>query len=242
MNSQEPSGDASNEDAVPAKDEEVPAEEAVEEPVATPEDELSTEEQYEELIEPEKPRKIRKPRGRPKHLGAIITVVVILIILIVWTLVSPKILPSVGVTYVESPVYANLANFSAEHQSWAALTEWGISVSGPDNVSANETFTLQVLVTKISEEPRNFWFRGTAITLTSMTVIDENGTVLSSMSNKSDHQYGKLATISLSIKDPGSYVLKVTGQFLVYVDMRIGFLPVEKINLAPLELNPIVVG
>lgn len=240
MSSEEPSKEPGPETPAPETDEGTPAAAPeVEEPVSTPEEEPSAEEEYEELIEPEKPPKPRKKRG---HLGAIITVVVILIILVVWTILSPRILPSEGKTYVEeSSDYATLANFTGSHTSWAANTTWGISVSGPRAANASEPFSLSVLVTKVSEKPSNFWFRGTSISVTNMSVL-RNGTPLASLTNKTDLGFGLLGTLNLSIADPGVYSLQVTVQFMVYVDMRIGFLPVEKINLAPLDLKTIIIN
>ncbi len=236
MGSENP-GDEGSE--VPPADSEKAPEVDVEEPVTEPSEEPSTEEQYEELVEPEKPS---KPRKKRKHLGAIITVAVILIILLVWTILSPGIMPVEGDLYINSSTYANLGSFNQTLSSWAATTNWGVSVSGPSNVSANQTLTFLVLISKVSEKPSNFWFRGTAITITNMTIIDsESGRILTTMANKSDLGYGKLATLKLSFASPGSYALSVTGQFLVYVDMRIGFLPVEKINLEPFKLTKDVV-
>lgn len=242
MSSQEPGEEGDSGAVAPQTDEAAPpaAPEAaeVEEPVAVPDEGASTEAEYEELIVPEK---VAKPRKKRKHIGAIITVVVILLILVAWTVASPKILTVEGATYVNSSVYANLGNFTGFHKSWAANTTWGISVSGDDNVSVNETFPILILVTKVKEKPSNFWFRGTAISITNMTVRDGAGVILALLGNKSDLGFGKAGTLNLKFSNPGNYSLSVTVQFLVYVDMRIGFLPVEKINLEPLELNPIVV-
>lgn len=242
MSSEEPGAEREPEAATPTTEEApapAPEAEQVEEPVPAPEEERTTEEEYEELIVPEKPL---KPRKKRKHIGAIITVVIILIILVIWTLASPKILVQQGRTYVDSPEFANLGNFTGYHNSWAANTTWGISVSGEDNVTVNETFSLQILVTKVSERPSNFWFRGTAITVTNMTVLNESGRILAMLGDKSDLGFGKAGTLDLSLNSTGNHTLKVTVQFLVYIDMRIGFLPVEKINLEPLELRQIQVN
>jgi len=239
VSSKEPGSEEESESAAPVVEEEIPAEKEAEEEVPAREEERSVDEEYEELIEPEKPK---KPRKKRKHIGAIITVIVILIILLVWTVASPKILVQSGMTYVDSASYANLGNFTGSHKSWAANTTWGISVSGPDAVDANETFSLFVLVTKVAETPANFWFRGTAISITNVSVLDSGGDILGSMTNRSDLGFGKGATVKLSLPVLGNTTLKVTVQFLVYVDMRLGFLPVEKINLEPLELEPILVS
>jgi hypothetical protein len=226
----------------PADVEAAPEPQPVEEPVIEPAEGTLPEEEYEELIEPEKPR---KPRKKTKHLGAIITVIVILVILVLWTVLGPRLLPVEGTTYVNSSTYANLGSFNETLKSWAATTNWGISVSTPDaivsadnaTVAANQTITILVLVSKVSEKPGNFWFRGTAVSITNMTLIDsDSGVIVSTMTNKSHLGYGEIATLKFSLK-PGNYNLSLTGQFLVYVGMRIGFLPVEKINLEPFELE-----
>lgn len=219
-----------------------PEPQSVEEPVTEPAEEALPEEEYEELIEPEKPR---KPRKKTRHLGAIITVIVILIILVLWTVLSPRLLPVEGTIYVNSDAYANLGSFNETLKSWVATTNWGISVSTPDaivsqdnaTVPANQTIMVLVLISKVSERPSNFWFRGTAVTITNMTLIDsKSGVIVSTMANKSHLGYGEIATLKFSL-EPGRHSLSLTGQFLVYVGMRIGFLPVEKINLEPFELE-----
>jgi len=239
MDSQGTGDGGDSEGTAPGMADEEPAATEVEDAVPAPDEQPSAEEEYEELIEPEKPS---KPRKKRKHIGAIVTVVVVLVILVAWTFLSPKILPQEGRTYVKSSTYANLANFTGDLKSWAATTTWGISVSGPNSVSANQTFSLLILVTKVTEQPRNFWFRGTAITITNMTILDSGGRILASLGNTSDLGFGKAGTLRLQLANPGNYSLKATVQFLVYVDMRIGFLPVQKINLEePLELKPITV-
>ncbi len=231
MSSENPSPEESPETATPPAEPE--PEEPVEEPVQEPAGETS-EDQYEELVEPEKPE---KPRKKRRHLGAIVTVIVILVILLLWTVLSPRIMPEQSTTYVNpSSSYATLGSFNETRQSWAATTNWGISVSGPENVTANTTFTILVLISKVSEKSSNFWFRGTAISITNMTLTYTGGGLVAKMSNKTDLGYGKLAAIRASLPH-GTYSLSVTGQFLVYVDMRIGFLPVEKINIEPFQLT-----
>ena len=226
----------------PADVEAAPEPQGVEEPVMEPAEDAPPEEDYEELVEPEKPQ---KPRKKTRHLGAIITVTVVLIILVLWTVLSPRLLPVEGTIYVNSDTYASLGSFNETLKSWAATTNWGISVSTPDaimsadnaTVPANQTITILVLVSKVSEKPGNFWFRGTAVSITNMTLIDtESGVIVSTMANKSHLGYGEVATLKFSL-EPGDYNLSLTGQFLVYVGMRIGFLPVEKINLEPFELE-----
>ena len=233
-------------DEPPADVESTPETQAVEEPVLEPTEETPPEEEYEELIEPEKPQ---KPRKKRKHLGAIITVFVIIMILVLWTVLTPKLLPVVGTTYVNSTTYSNLGSFNETLKSWATRTNWGVSVSTPDavitadnaTVPANQTFMILVLVSKVSESPSNFWLRGTAVSITNMTIIDsDTGVIVTTMANKSHLGYGEVATLKLSLK-PGHYNLSLTGQFLVYVGMRIGFLPVEKINLEPFELEKEIV-
>lgn len=239
MNSKEPGAEGEPEVETTTPEEQpvpAPEPEEAEEPVSAPEEPPSAEEEYEELIVPEKPI---KPRKKRKHVGAYITVAVILIILVAWTLASPKLLAAQGRTYVDSGYYANLGDFAGYHKNWAANTTWGISVRGEDNVTVNETFTISILITKVSEKPNNFWFRGTAIAITNMSVLDEDNRTIALLNNKSDPGYGKEGTLVLSLSTLGDHTLKVKAQFLVYVDMRIGFLPVEKIDLQPLELRPI---
>ncbi len=222
----------------------------VEEPVTEPVGETAPEDEYEELIEPEKPK---KPRKKRKHLGAIITVIAIIVILVVWTLLSPRIMPSEGMTYVNSSTYANLGSFNDTLKSWAAITTWGVSAGTPSGIvsaenvtiAAGQTITILVLVSKVSEKPGNFWFRGTAASMTNLTVIDKKtGVIVASMTNKSHLAYGELGTLKLSLP-AGHYDLKVMGQFLVYVDMRIGFLPVEKVSFGgevPFDLKELVIS
>ena len=239
MSSENPSLD----EVPPADVEAAPEPQGVEEPVIEPVEETPPEEEYEELIEPEKPQ---KPRKKTRHLGAVITVIVVLVILILWTVFTPKLLPVEGTIYVDSNAYANLGSFNETLKSWAATTNWGISVSSPDanvtadrtaTVPANQTIIIMVLVSKVSERPSNFWFRGTAVSITNMTIIDsDTGVIVSTMANKSRLGYGAVATLKFSL-EPGHYNLSLTGQFLVYVGMRIGFLPVEKISLEPFELE-----
>ena len=238
------------EEVPPTEAEKVTEPPEIEEPVSEPTEEAPVEEEYEELIEPEK---TKKPRKKRNHLGAIITAIAVLIVLVLWTVLSPRIMPAEGTTYIDSETYANLGSFNDTLKSWAATTTWGISAGTPSGtisensatVPANETITLLVLVSKVSERPGNFWFRGTAVSITNMTLLDAStGVIVTTMTNKSHLGYGEVATLKFSL-GPGHYNLKLTGQFLVYVDMRIGFLPVEKVSFGgeePFDLKELVAG
>ncbi len=89
----------------------------------------------------------------------IIILAIVVIILLLWTVFSPDVMPVVGTEYLDPDGFANLGNVTGTRDLWSGNTEWGISVNGSTVVSANQGFDIMLLVTKVSEEPSNFFFR-----------------------------------------------------------------------------------
>ncbi len=203
-----------------------------------PEDEYPKE--YEEFVEaPEEPP---RPRRKKRPWGSIIIVVAIVVVLLAWTLLSPKVMPEVGDTYTDSQSYASWGNYTGHRDIWAGNMTWGVSVSGYAVAAGNREIVVDVLVTKIQEGPGNWFFRGTDIALRNVSVFDEDGTFLGTMSNHTDLGFGVLAKVPVSFDTNGTYDLYVTVKFLVYEVMRIGFFPLEMVNVQKVFLDvPVVV-
>lgn len=190
-------------------------------------------EDYEDVMEPEKPPKPKKNR----HWGAIITAAVIVIILVAWTLVSPKMLPAEGMTYVDSPDYAKLGNFTGFRDIWIGNTTWGVSITGPETAAVGEKTEFKVLFTKVEERTSNFFFRGTAIDVTNVSLFNKSGQFLGAMKSKANVGFGVEAIVEVTFTHAGSLELYVTAKFTVYEDMRIGYFPVETVSVPGIDFN-----
>lgn len=186
-------------------------------------------EDYEEHIDAEEPAPPR-PRKK-KHYGGLIVLVCVVIFLIVWTVLSPKVLPRSGDTYLRSDSYANLSGFSGNVKTWSGNATWALSVGGDENMSSGADEHLSVLVTKVSEKSANGWFIGTGLSLGNVSLYSVNGTFIAKMSNKTNIGVGPLATIPVSFADAGDYSVYVYVKFTVYADMRIGFLPMKVVEM-----------
>jgi len=206
-------------------------------------------EDYDDVIEPSEEERAQavpetSPKERPKrkHWAGIITVIVIIVLLLLWTLLSPKVMPPQGTTYVDSPKYASLGNFTGARNIWTGDVNWGVSVSGPENVTAGTPVEVKVLVTKMSERPGNFFFRGIGISITNCTLWDLNGTYIAKLSSLQDLGFGKMALINATLP-VGVHDLYVSVRFTEYEVMRLGFIPlesvlVEKVFLLPIDIEP----
>ena len=177
--------------------------------------------------------------------SAILITFLLILMLILWTIFSPNIMPQEGDTYTSSPTHASWGNYTGYRDIWAGNMSWGVSVSGHATSSGNRSIELKVLVTKVSERPGNWFFRGTAISLRNASVFigpSDNAIFLASMSNHTELEYGVLATVSAVFSGPGTYQLVVKVRFLVYEVMRIGFIPLESVNVYPVFIDsPVVV-
>jgi len=215
-----------------------------EEPPPPPADELpegeippldeAFKEDYDELVVTEEPVKPRRKKKR--RYGGIIALVVVIIILVVWTFISPDVLPETGTAYTESPTYSNLGHFIGYRDIWAGNMSWGLCFSGPATASVDEVIEVKVLFVKISEEAGNFFFVGASISLRNVSIfIDDglNGTYLASMTNVTDLGYGISATLRFSFDAPGTYSLYLHWKFLVNQVMRIGYIPLEMLTTDP---------
>lgn len=190
-------------------------------------------EDYEEVMEPEKPQKPKKNR----HWGAIITVMIIIVILVAWTLFSPKMIPVEGRTYVDSSTFANLGNFTGFRDIWTGNTTWGMSINGPESTAAGQQTEFKILFTKVAERTSNFFFRGNAVTLTNVSIFNASGEFLGKMTSHRNVGYGEEATVKVTFTEAKAYDLYVTAKFTVYEDMRIGFFPVESVTVPPVYFN-----
>jgi hypothetical protein len=204
-------------------------------------------EDYDDVIEPSEEEKAQaapeaaaKEKPKKKHWVAIITVVVIIVLLLLWTFLSPKVMSPQGMTYVDSPKYASLGNFTGSRNIWIGDVTWGVSVSGNGSITAGTPVEIDVLITKISERPSNFFFRGIGISITNCSLWDLNGTYIAKLSSSQDLGFGKIATINATLP-AGAHDLYVSVKFTEYEVMRLGFIPLENVLVEKVFLLPIVV-
>jgi len=204
----------------------------------------------EEWIEEYEPEKEPTPPGkRRRRIVGVVIAVAIVVILVLWTLLSPEVLPVAGVTYLESSTYANLGFYSGELDIWwlfnvihLAETTWGVSVNGTRNVTAGEPATFHVLVTKVSESMKNPWFVGTSVDLKNVEMYTEDGTLLGSMVSESDEPFGPMAEVEATFDSPGEYEFRVYIEFTVYSKMIVGFLPVKTVRITTSMMDQTIIA
>lgn len=192
-------------------------------------------EDYDELIGPEEKPKPRKRKKR--HLGAIITVVIVIIFLLAWTIMSPEVMTRTGRTYVDSPTYARWGNFTGSVDTWAGDVTWGLSIGGRQLTTDNRSLEVRVLLTKISENTSNWFFRGASATLKNVSVFLDDGAFVASMSNWTDVGFGIMATVPVTFDASGNYTLYVYAKFTMFGSMRIGFLPLKAVEIQAAYFN-----
>lgn len=193
-------------------------------------------EAYEELVTAEPPPE-KSRRKHFSHWGAVTALTVILVLLLLWTILSPQVLGPVGYTYVNDGHYASLGNYTGSRDLWAGSTTWGVSIRSISSAPGNASMDLGVLITKISESTGNWFFRGTGITPKNISAYDESGTFLGAMTNHSDLGYGVFAYLPIEFPGPGPYWVYVKVKFLVSEVMRIGFLPLETVVVEKVWLD-----
>lgn len=179
-------------------------------------------------------------------MGGITITLVLVVLLVAWTILSPSIMPQQGDTYTRSPIHASWANYTGYRDIWAGNMTWGVSVSGHATSAGNLSVEITVLVTKVYERPGNWFFKGTAISLKNVSVYTgslDNATLLASMTSATEHDYGVSATVPVTFGGPGVYEILIKVRFMVYEVMRIGFIPLESVNVYPVYLDsPVVVS
>jgi|GEM_PF-1762752 len=244
---EEPAVKPSQQETPPSKEPAQPSSEPASDPATEPPKEGAWKEDYDDMVEPSEEEKAQaaeedlpKKKPKKKHWVGIITVIVIIIVLLLWTLLSPKVLSPQGMTYVDSPKYASLGNFTGTRNIWTGDVIWGVSVSGTSNTTAGKPIELKVLITKVSERPGNFFFRGLGISVTNCTLWDSNGTYIAKMSSVEELGFGKMATINTTLP-AGMHDLYVSMRFTEYEVMRLGFIPLEGVQVEKVSLLPVIV-
>jgi hypothetical protein len=231
-----PEEPAATQEPVPPPQKASPAE-----PASRPEEDVWKED-YEDLIEPEKRPTPHRHRTTPW--GAILITFTIVAALVVWTILSPGIMPQQGDTYTRSSIHASWGNYTGYRDIWAGNMTWGVSVSGHATSAGNLSVEITVLVTKVYERPGNWFFKGTAISLKNVSVFIgplDNATFLASMNSTTEYDYGVSATIPVTFGGTGEYEILIKVRFMVYEVMRIGFIPLESVNVYPVYLDSTVV-
>jgi len=186
-------------------------------------------EDYEDDIDADEPPPPR-PKKRRRHRGALVLAVIVLIIIIAWTAFAPEVMPEAP-TAPPNPSYSNLSRFAGTIDTYAGSSTWSLFVGGPENVSAGQGFDLLVLISKTYDRPANWWFTGTSITLKNVSALDSNSSFVSAMTDKEDLGHGLLLTVPVMFASPGDYELYVFVKFIIYSDMRIGFLPTKAVEM-----------
>jgi hypothetical protein len=203
-------------------------------------------EEYEREGRSGKPKKERK---EPRHLGRWIILAAVVVILVVWTLISPPVMTAVGNMYLDPDTYADLGSLTADQdvRVIASLlsvgtTTWGISISGDANASVGEDAVFEVMVTKVSEDTGGFWFMGTEISLRNVSLYLEDDTLVGWMTEKDELGNMSLGYVHAVFPETGTHDCYVKLRFSVYEVMRIGFLPADKVIMTVWLSDAIVVS
>ena len=193
--------------------------------------------------------KPRKEREEPRRILRWVILAAVIVILVVWTLISPTIMPSTGMTYVDSEAASNLGSdaFDQDIRVIASLLSvgsatWGISVSGDSNATVEEETVFQAMVSKVSEDRGGFWFMGTDISLRNVSLYLEDDTLVGWMTAKEELSNRSVGVVRATFADPGVFDCYMVLRFSVYEVMRIGFLPADKVSMTIWLSDSIVVS
>ena len=203
-------------------------------------------EEYEREGRPGKPKKARK---KPRHIGRWIVIAAVIVILVVWTLISPPVMSEVGSMYLNPDTHANLGSMTAEQDVQilasslsVGTTTWGVSIHGDGNATTDEAAVFEVMVTKTSEEPRSFWFMGTEISLRNVSFYLEDDTLIGWMTEKDELRNMSLGYVHATFTETGIHDCYVVLRFSVYEVMKIGFLPADKVTMTVWLSDSIIVS
>lgn len=179
----------------------------------------------------------RKEREHPRRVGRWIVLVAVIVIVVVWTLISPTVMSASGTTYVSGDEHANLGSETFEQDTRVAASlftvggvTWGASVSGDPNATTGESAVFQVMVSKVSEETGGFWFMGTDISLRNVSLYLDDDTLIGWMVEKQELDDRSVGTVHAVFDETGVFDCYVVVRFSVYEVMRIGFLPADKVS------------
>jgi hypothetical protein len=206
-------------------------------------------EEYEEELEPEEPRKPKKP-AKERHVFGPVALLVIVLLLILWTFWSPKVMSVTGDMYIGSVTYASLGNetFAMDVGVAADLVDaghvvWGVSINGSGTAVVGQSAVFRITLSKVAEDPSNFFFRGTAVKLEEVSLFEDDGTFLGTSHGYEETRLAVTASVSVTFDEPGEHDLVVYVRFTVYEVMRLGYLPCKDVELKDIDLdNPIVVS
>ena len=180
--------------------------------------------------------KPKKERERPRRIGRWIVLAAVVVILVVWTLISPSIMSTAGTTYVSNDAYVNLGSetFEQDTKVIASLftvggVTWGISISGEPNAVAENAAVFTVIVSKVSEDAGGFWFMGTDISLRNISMYLEDDSLIGWMVEKQELDNRSVGTVLATFDETGVFDCYIVLRFSVYEVMRIGFLPADKV-------------
>ena len=177
----------------------------------------------------------RKEREKPRRILRWVVLAVVVIVLVLWTLISPAIMPSSGTTYTVGD-HANLGvhTFEQDVRVVASLigagsATWAVSFAGDPNATVGEDAVFQAMVSKVSEDSGGFWFMGTDISLRNVSMYLEDDTLIGWMTDKEELSNRSVGEVHAAFDEPGVFDCYIVLRFSVYEVMRIGFIPADKV-------------
>ena len=179
---------------------------------ASPEYEGDPQELWIEEYEREGRRpKPKKEREKPRRIGRWIFLGAVIVILVVWTLISPSIMSVSGTVYVGDEEYANLGSETVGQDVQviasivtAGTTTWGVSIGGEANATVDDDAVFEVIVSKVSEERGGFWFMGTDISLRNVSMYLDDDTLIGWMVEKQELGNRSVGTVRPSGAPPSA--------------------------------------
>jgi len=172
---------------------------------------------------------MRKPKPSKRNFAGLVLVVIVIVAFSFWVLTTPPLLPVVGARYLEPIGDYCHGNSRSGYKTTAGYVTWGFTIRAPTKPVEAGTYRLyQIIVSKVSENLTNPFYRGITGRIAEMTL----GSNLEALTHIIERRIffdedNLVAEAMVAFEKTGNHTLTMGMSFESFVIMSLGYMPLR---------------
>jgi len=173
---------------------------------------------------------MRKPKPSKKNFAGLVLVIIVITALSFWILTTPPLLPVVGAKYLEPVGNYCHGNTRSSYRTTAGYVTWGFTIRAPTKpVEAGSPHLYQIIVSKVSENLTNPFYRGITARITEMT-LESNLEALTHIIERRiffDEDCLVAEAEMVALTKTGNHTLIIGISYETFSIMSLGYMPLR---------------
>jgi len=172
---------------------------------------------------------MRKPKPSKKNVAGLVLVIIVIAAFSFWILTTPPLLPVVGAKYLEPVGNYCHGNIKSDYGTTAGNVTWGFTIRAPTKPVEAGTYRLcRIIVSKVSENLTNPFYRGITARITEMT-LESN---LEACTHNSERRifFDKdclVAEAGMAFAKTGNHTLTIGISYETFAIMSLVYMPLR---------------